>query len=497
MNTVMETLPHSALGWNCLASRLSGTENGSDFADSSGDHFLTMEHKYDNRENSRDGNSSCMNTVHGACSKRSKNNCTGARFDGNSLPSSIKIEDVSAENLLDNVNSGLGSWNSSNCGNDAAQMDIYRDLILRHLIQDISTTCAKLSLPTDPFDWTVDQSSRWINEMCVQFQLPTPTNLRVDGRSLLSMTPEEFCARTPQGGGDTLHAQLQLWKTAFESYQQQHQQQPQQVPYQAKGANKGMQANSDWLSPSSPNNQNMCSRNANGGGDRLQSVQGYLSNFNQNTTDLANAGLNYYNIATNGYPNSCSESIESPSSLVSNQQFFVGNQHSNVLASPSDTSDVSSNASSVMEDDCVDHLQLLGLPRNSSQMQYNNVPNGPTSCFDSLGPLEKRTVESVNEVVTPFQRASGTVHLWHFIRELLDHPKQYSSCVRWVDREEGTFKIESSHHLARFWGQRKNRSQMNYDKLSRSLRQYYKKGIIQKPEKKQRLVYKFLPPYNL
>ncbi|EFO18241.1 D-ets-4 DNA binding domain-containing protein [Loa loa] len=48
-----------------------------------------------------------------------------------------------------------------------------------------------------------------------------------------------------------------------------------------------------------------------------------------------------------------------------------------------------------------------------------------------------------------------------------------------------------------FWGQRKNRAQMNYDKLSRSLRQYYKKGIIQKPEKKQRLVYKFLPPYNL
>ena len=64
-------------------------------------------------------------------------------------------------------------------------------------------------------------------------------------------------------------------------------------------------------------------------------------------------------------------------------------------------------------------------------------------------------------------------------------------------RSSGTFKIESSHHLARFWGQRKNRAQMNYDKLSRSLRQYYKKGIIQKPEKKQRLVYKFLPPYNM
>uniref|UniRef100_A0A1I7RVG9 ETS domain-containing protein n=1 Tax=Bursaphelenchus xylophilus TaxID=6326 RepID=A0A1I7RVG9_BURXY len=89
-----------------------------------------------------------------------------------------------------------------------------------------------------------------------------------------------------------------------------------------------------------------------------------------------------------------------------------------------------------------------------------------------------------------------TVHLWHFIKELLENPKEYSGCVRWVDREDGTFKIESSLQLARYWGIRKNRSQMNYDKLSRSLRQYYKKGIIQKPEKKQRLVYKFLPPYN-
>lgn len=114
-----------------------------------------------------------------------------------------------------------------------------------------------------------------------------------------------------------------------------------------------------------------------------------------------------------------------------------------------------------------------------------------------------------------YTRHQGTVHLWQFIRELLDQPKQYSACVRWVDRDEGTFKIESSLLLARYWGQRKNRSQMNYDKLSRSLRQYYKKGkknrrkcktktlqinipgIIQKPEKKQRLVYKFLPPYNL
>lgn len=34
--------------------------------------------------------------------------------------------------------------------------------------------------------------------------------------------------------------------------------------------------------------------------------------------------------------------------------------------------------------------------------------------------------------------------------------------------------------MARQWGIQKNRPAMNYDKLSRSLRYYYEKGIMQK-----------------
>jgi len=59
----------------------------------------------------------------------------------------------------------------------------------------------------------------------------------------------------------------------------------------------------------------------------------------------------------------------------------------------------------------------------------------------------------------------------------------------------GIFKIEDSVRVAKLWGERKNRPQMNYDKLSRSIRQYYKKGIIKKTANSKRLVYQFCPAY--
>eukprot|EP00066_Takifugu_rubripes_P001963 XP_003963533.2 PREDICTED: SAM pointed domain-containing Ets transcription factor [Takifugu rubripes] len=89
---------------------------------------------------------------------------------------------------------------------------------------------------------------------------------------------------------------------------------------------------------------------------------------------------------------------------------------------------------------------------------------------------------------------SQPIHLWQFLRELLLKPHNYSRCIRWLNKEKGIFKIEDSAHVARLWGIRKNRPAMNYDKLSRSIRQYYKKGIIRKPDVSRRLVYQFVHP---
>lgn len=88
-----------------------------------------------------------------------------------------------------------------------------------------------------------------------------------------------------------------------------------------------------------------------------------------------------------------------------------------------------------------------------------------------------------------------TIQLWQFLKQLLLQTNLYNDCIKWVDRTKGVFKIENSTRVAKLWGKRKNRPAMNYDKLSRSIRQYYKKGIIKKPEITKRLVYQFCPNY--
>lgn len=57
----------------------------------------------------------------------------------------------------------------------------------------------------------------------------------------------------------------------------------------------------------------------------------------------------------------------------------------------------------------------------------------------------------------------------------------FSTCITWTGRGM-EFKLIEPEEVARRWGIQKNRPAMNYDKLSRSLRYYYEKGIMQKGE---------------
>ncbi|KAI1890761.1 hypothetical protein AGOR_G00156950 [Albula goreensis] len=81
-------------------------------------------------------------------------------------------------------------------------------------------------------------------------------------------------------------------------------------------------------------------------------------------------------------------------------------------------------------------------------------------------------------------------HLWEFIRDILIHPEQNNGLMRWEDRREGVFKFLKSEAVAQLWGQKKKNSSMTYEKLSRAMRYYYKREILERVDGR-RLVYKF------
>uniref|UniRef100_A0A8C6YPP9 ETS translocation variant 3 n=1 Tax=Nothoprocta perdicaria TaxID=30464 RepID=A0A8C6YPP9_NOTPE len=84
---------------------------------------------------------------------------------------------------------------------------------------------------------------------------------------------------------------------------------------------------------------------------------------------------------------------------------------------------------------------------------------------------------------------SRQIQLWHFILELLQK-EEFRHVIAWQQGEYGEFVIKDPDEVARLWGRRKCKPQMNYDKLSRALRYYYNKRILHKTKGK-RFTYKF------
>ena len=83
---------------------------------------------------------------------------------------------------------------------------------------------------------------------------------------------------------------------------------------------------------------------------------------------------------------------------------------------------------------------------------------------------------------------SGQIQLWQFLLELLSDGSN-ASTITW-EGTQGEFKLIDPDEVARRWGERKSKPNMNYDKLSRALRYYYDKNIMTKVHGK-RYAYKF------
>lgn len=79
--------------------------------------------------------------------------------------------------------------------------------------------------------------------------------------------------------------------------------------------------------------------------------------------------------------------------------------------------------------------------------------------------------------------------MWQFLVELLTN-KTCQSFICWTG-DGWEFKMVDPDEVARRWGLRKNKPKMNYEKLSRGLRYYYDKNIVQKTPGR-RYVYRFV-----
>eukprot|EP00794_Sanderia_malayensis_P008038 gene8038-8900_t len=113
--------------------------------------------------------------------------------------------------------------------------------------------------------------------------------------------------------------------------------------------------------------------------------------------------------------------------------------------------------------------------RKSCQPRANNRGKGSRGCKQEK---RKGTKHSTSR-----PGPNKCYHLWDFLRELLEDSNKnetYANVIQWSDKQAEEFKLIDTKRLAELWGAKKRLMNMNYDKLSRSLRYYTKLDILRK-----------------
>ncbi|XP_053208190.1 Friend leukemia integration 1 transcription factor-like isoform X2 [Panonychus citri] len=122
----------------------------------------------------------------------------------------------------------------------------------------------------------------------------------------------------------------------------------------------------------------------------------------------------------------------------------------------------------------------------SSSLGFNHVMvNGNSGT--GVTKVNGNNNSPANDQKSTSNQGSGQIQLWQFLLELLSDNN--SNCIAW-EGNNGEFKLTDPDEVARRWGERKSKPNMNYDKLSRALRYYYDKNIMTKVHGK-RYAYKF------
>ncbi|XP_063292083.1 Friend leukemia integration 1 transcription factor-like isoform X2 [Pelobates fuscus] len=123
-------------------------------------------------------------------------------------------------------------------------------------------------------------------------------------------------------------------------------------------------------------------------------------------------------------------------------------------------------------------IHRVSPPQTHGTISTGNTLRSTPDPYQVLGPTSSRLSNP----------GSGQIQLWQFLLELLSDSNN-SGCIAW-EGLNGEFKMTDPDEVARRWGERKSKPNMNYDKLSRALRYYYDKNIMSKVHGK-RYAYRF------
>ncbi|CAG2196852.1 ELF1_2_4 [Mytilus edulis] len=130
--------------------------------------------------------------------------------------------------------------------------------------------------------------------------------------------------------------------------------------------------------------------------------------------------------------------------------------------------------------------QSNNLPAFETLFKGNRHSNNVNRLSSNHVMSDSEDDEESSSICRKGKRGAKNVLLWKFLLEELKKGKH----VEWTDISQGTFRFVDTSEISRLWGNMKRKDDMNFEKLSRGIRHYYKSGFMSRQEG-TRLIYRF------
>ncbi|XP_071488453.1 transcriptional regulator Erg-like isoform X2 [Diadema antillarum] len=317
---------------------------------------------------------------------------------------------------------------------------------------NVTTSEKRVIVPADPNMWTAEHVQQWVQWAVREYNLQDVqvSRFNMDGKHLCKMTREDFGRLTNNFNVDVLISHLNFLK-------------------QSPLPNLTSDDIDKALQPS-PRHPPSSQGYTPGAKSNLGDSGKYNTAEHQTTLDSSQSGGSAF-----PYPPSTTSAVDSaprmPRTEPSCESLVRGRPNAWTTPVPSAVAKGFTQTSPTLPKPGIDSSQI----RSSGRTPYGPSEFDPYQVFGATS----RTLANPG---------SGQIQLWQFLLELLSDSSN-ANCITW-EGTNGEFKMTDPDEVARRWGERKSKPNMNYDKLSRALRYYYDKNIMTKVHGK-RYAYKF------